>query len=368
MERETTPRTYEELQRLTEGQAETIEQLTRALTANRARVKDILTSFPLGLIVINEKKEIVAVNKKVQEFLLFTPEEVSARPITFLLPDLSEINIDPRPVVTMALRKDGEHLPVEIYVNEFESGTDRKVFIHIQDITERHRLEVLRQELVAMVSHDLRTPLTAIQAVLTMLDEGVYGELKENGHKALGRAQQSADYLIGLVRDLLDSEKLETGKIDIVFQETSVGKVIQKTLDSIESAAIANGVKLESDYTNDGFEAEEDRIVQVLINLATNAIKYSPAGSSVEIKAGIEGTAVKFSVKDKGPGIPENMRTRIFERYQQADQPLATQRKGFGLGLAIARALVAGHNGKIWVESELGAGSTFCFTIPISKE
>lgn len=367
MEKETTPRTYQELQKLVDGQAETIEQLTRALTANRARVKDILTSFPLGLIVINEKKEIVAVNKNVQEFLLFAPEEVSAKPIAFLLPDLEEIIVAPRPVVTMALRKDGEHLPVEIYVNEFESGTDRKVFIHLQDITERHRLEVLRQELIAMVSHDLRTPLTSIQAVLTMLDEGVYGELKDSGHKALGRAQQSADYLIGLVRDLLDSEKLETGKIEIVLQETSVGKVIQKTLDSIESTAIANGVKLVSDYTNDSFEAEEDRIVQILINLATNAIKYSPAGSDVEIKAGIEGTAVKFSVIDKGPGIPENMRTRIFERYQQADQPHATQRKGFGLGLAIARALVAGHNGKIWVESELGAGSTFCFTIPISN-
>ena len=367
MENQDSPRTYEELKNLAREQAETIHYLTKNLTRYQNRVRSMLTSFPLGLIVLNNDGKIEVVNRQLQEIIAYKPEEIVGKPLKSILPEIEAVKIDPRPVRTMARGKSGESIPVEIYVNEFDSDAEKRVSIHLQDITERHRLETLRKDLVAMVSHDLRTPLTSIRAVLTMLDEGIYGDLKPNGVKAVGRAQESADYLINLVKDLLDSEKLESGTIEIEFSDTSVGKVVEKAVATAQSSARDQGVELTTECTNDSFSGEEDRLVQVLINLITNAVKYSPEGGTVQVKAGMEGLYVRFDIIDQGPGIPENMQTRIFERYQQADQPTSTQRKGFGLGLAISKALVEGHHGKIWVESKLGKGSKFSFMVPISQ-
>lgn len=365
MDQDSIPKTYQDLQRLVKEQAGTIERLSEALTSSRYHFKKVLTSFPLGLLVADENAKIIAINKQLEELIQAKAEAVAGKAVTSVLPEGDNLKPDPKPGRSIAKKMTGEEFPVEIFVNQFKEGSKQNIFIHIQDITERQRLEQLKQDLVAMVSHDLRTPLTSIQAVLTMLDEGVYGELNQKALNAVGRAQSSADYLVGLVDDLLDSEKLESGKFDIEFNETSVGKIIEKTLHSIGTAAAKSNVELITDYTNDTFHGEEDRLVQVLLNLVSNAIKYSPSNSLVEIKAGIDGTDVKFSVSDKGPGIPQTMQPTIFERFKQAEQEETTRKKGFGLGLAIARALVIGHNGKIWVESAPGKGSTFFFTIPL---
>ena len=360
------PPTYDELRELAKRQSGSIERLNNALVATQRRIRTILTSFPLGLIVLGEGSRIEAVNNQVQDIFQYLPEELAGNDLDFLFPEIGTVEVNPKPVRVKARRKNGEFFPVEIYVNEFEAGEQRRIFVHLQDITERHRLEQLRQDLVAMVSHDLRTPLTSIRGTLTMVDEGVYGELNGSGKRAIARAQQSADYLISLVRDLLDAEKIESGSLEMDLVETTVGKVVQLTSHAIQVVAKESSVRVESDYTNDAFVADEDRIAQVLINLASNAIKYSPEGGTVRITAGLEGTNVKFYVTDQGPGIPLHMQSRIFERYQQLSQPKEKQRKGFGLGLAICKALVVMHGGSIWVESTVGKGSTFCVSIPMS--
>lgn len=362
------PKTYEELKQLAKQQAEHIVVLGRNIEQNRKRLRNILTSIPLGLIVVDEKDEIQAVNPQVQEIFQFESDELVGRHVSFLFPELKEIGLTQKPLKTSAVRKSTEAFTVEIIVNHFEERGQKSKFIHLQDITERYRLEQLRKDLVAMVSHDLRTPLTAIQGTLTMLEQGVYGDLRDNGTRAIDRAQQSTDYLIGLVKDLLDSAKLESGTIEIEFSETTSGKVVEKAVETSRVQAKNRGVEIVTDFTNDIFMGEEDRVVQVLINLITNAIKYSPEEGKIFVNAGLEGTSVKFSVKDQGPGIPKEMQTRVFERYQQLNQPSETQRKGFGLGLAICKALIEGHKGKIWVESEAGKGSKFCFTIPMSQD
>lgn len=361
------PKTYNELSNLVKQQADAIERMNKALIVNRNRFRTILTSFPLGLIVVNNENQIEAVNQQIQDIFQYTPEELVGHHVEFLFPDLKNAEVNPKPVRIMAKRKSTEVFPAEVIVNDFEEGNSRRKFIHLQDITERHRLEQLRQDLIAMVSHDLRTPLTSIQGTLTMIDQGVYGELKPTGSKAIDRAQQSTDYLIGLVRDLLDSAKLESGTIEIEFNETTSGKVVEKAVQAAQVAGKENNIEVITDYTNDIFMGEEDRVVQVLINLITNAIKYSPPNGKVYVNAGLEGIGIKFSVRDQGPGIAKEMQTRVFERYQQLNQPSETQRKGFGLGLAICKALIEGHNGKLWVESQLGKGSKFCFTIPLTQ-
>jgi Signal transduction histidine kinase len=154
---------------------------------------------------------------------------------------------------------------------------------------------------------------------------------------------------------------MQTSQFEIELSETSVSKVVDKALSATKAAASKTKVAIESDITNDAFYADEDRIVQVLINLISNAVKYSQAGSQVLVKAGLEGAGLKFRVIDKGPGIPKQQHAVIFERYRQLAQPKGIKRRGFGLGLAICKALVEAHKGTIGVESEEGKGSTFWF-------
>jgi signal transduction histidine kinase len=148
--------------------------------------------------------------------------------------------------------------------------------------------------------------------------------------------------------------------------ETTVGAIINKAVITADGAKDRPTVSIETDITNDVITADEDRIVQVLINLISNAIKYSPDNSVVRVVGGIEGLSAKFQVIDCGPGVPKEMQHIVFERYRQLEQHKSIKRKGFGLGLAICKSLVEKHGGKIWVESEPGKGSKFCFTIPLS--
>jgi signal transduction histidine kinase len=228
-------------------------------------------------------------------------------------------------------------------------------------------LEQLRKDFVQMVSHDLRTPLTSINMLLSMLGQDRFGKLDEQGYKAVNRAQSNADYLIKLVSDLLDAEKLESGDLEIELQATSVATIIRKVVDATQDASRAQKVKVLTEIQEGGLIADEDRLVQVLINLVSNAVKYSQPDSQVTIRGAVGPDAAQFSVIDHGPGIPENQREAIFQRYKQLSQPKNLKKRGFGLGLAICKSLVDAHKGKIWLESEVGKGSTFSFTIPKLK-
>lgn len=359
------PFTYEELTELVKRHESVIKTLKSTLTFQQNKTREILYSIPLGLLVVNEQQRIEALNKLVEEFFGYQTEELVSQRINVLFPELQMLEINPKPVQVLAKRKSGETFPAEIFVNEYDSQLN---FVHVQDITERHRLDRLRQDFVAMVSHDLRTPLTSIRGFLTMVDEGAYGDLSQAGHRAVERAQSSADLLISLVVDLLDAEKIDSGDFEPDFQETTSGVVVDRAMYAIQAAAKTADVNVEKDVTNDVFWADEDRIVQVIVNLVGNAIKFSPPGSTVTISAGLEGAGVAFRVRDRGPGIPKHLQSAIFERYRQLSQPKETKKRGFGLGLAICKALVEKHKGQLWVQSEEGKGSTFCFSIPLLDE
>lgn len=362
------PLTYNELSEQWRKQAAVIEYLSDALAKTRSRFRNMLMSFPLGLIVTDENFNIEAVNQQIQYVFQYGSDELVGKPISFLFPKLKTVEVSPKPITEMAKRKSTEMFPTEIIVTPYEEQGAQRLFIHVADITEKHRLEQFKQDLIAMVSHDLRTPLTAIRGVLTLVDEGAYGDIAPAGHKSIARAQSSADYLISLVKDLLDAEKVESGTIQIDVQETSCGAVANKAAYAVQGAAEEAKVTVDLDITNDVFYGDEDRLVQVLINLISNAIKFSPQGGFVKVTAGIEGTGVKFMVADRGPGIPQHFRGTIFERYKQLPQEKEVKKRGFGLGLAICKALVEEHKGTIGVESEVGKGSKFWFRVPQMPE
>lgn len=225
--------------------------------------------------------------------------------------------------------------------------------------------EKMKQEFFQMVSHDLRTPLTTISFFLSVLLQGSYGSVNEKGIKAANGTVSAVDRLLGMVNGLLEMERLASEGLIIEKRKCSIDEVLDKAVDSALGFAEKNSVDLEV-ISEEGVEflADPDRLVQVIVNLAANAVKFSPEGSTVKLQGKKIGEWVELSVVDKGRGIPEEQRSAIFERFKQVKKEDASEKGGTGLGLAICKAIVEAHGGEIGVESEVGKGSRFWFKIP----
>ncbi|MBY0357204.1 MAG: CHASE3 domain-containing protein [Candidatus Obscuribacterales bacterium] len=221
-----------------------------------------------------------------------------------------------------------------------------------------------KQELITMVSHDLRTPLTSVQASLTLLSEGVLGSLSERVEKEVVVAQNNTTRLIFLINDLLDFEKIEAGQMAVDFKEIAVQSIFDQASDSLQAFAWRKNVTLVFETSDLVVNADLPRLVQVLVNLTANAVKFSPADSEVRIVAESSNDYVEIRVQDQGRGIPPAFIETIFERFKQVESSDAYEKKGSGLGLAICKSLVELHGGTIGVESEEGVGSTFWFRVP----
>jgi len=362
------PPTYGELVQKLEEKNREVEVLSKAYDDLQVRMQDVITNFPMGLIVVDKRNRIEAVNRRARSIFEFESEEVAQQPVEFIFPDTRELTRSSQPIRVAGRRKSGELFATELVVNLLQHHGEERFFVNVQDITERQRLEQLRRDLIAMVSHDIRGPLTAVRVILDMVASGMYGEINTRGLNIIKNGHSSIDYLISLVKNLLDADKTESGTIEITPAETTVGAIVNKAVITADGAKDRPTIAIETDITNDVIVADEDRIVQILINLISNALKYSPDNSVVRVVAGIDGVFAKFQIIDSGPGIPKEMQHLVFERYRQLDQQTAVKRKGFGLGLAICKALVEKHGGRIWVESQPGQGSNFCFTIPLSPE
>lgn len=247
------------------------------------------------------------------------------------------------------------------------SPADRSFFCVARDITERKQIEDMKRDFVAMVSHDLRTPLTSIQMVLSLFAAGAYGQVTDAGQENLAAAEGNVARLISLVNGLLDLEKMEGGKLELLRESTPVAELVSASVAALRGFAEQQGVRIESGSIPDrDVFADKDRIVQVLVNLLANAVKFSPKPGLVRLQVLPEEAGMRFLVVDQGRGIPLSMREAIFERFRQVD---AADQKvnsvpGSGLGLTICKAIVERHGGKIGVESLEGKGSTFWFTLP----
>lgn len=222
----------------------------------------------------------------------------------------------------------------------------------------------LKREVVAMVSHDLRTPLTSIQATLSLLADGAYGDLSEKGKRMVDNTDRETTRLMNLIRDLLDVEKLDSGSLDVLPTDVPLARIIDTGLNAVRAAANAREIGIETPAeAMQTLRVDEDRIVQVFVNFLSNAIKFSPEGSLISITVADDGPWTEVSVIDRGRGIAQDSLLRVFERFQQADATSKDRREGSGLGLAICKAIVEAHQGKIGVESEFGKGSRFWFRV-----
>ncbi|MBS2008729.1 MAG: PAS domain S-box protein [Cyanobacteria bacterium SZAS TMP-1] len=283
---------------------------------------------------------------------------------TRLALDRCKMDSQTKPFETRIQCKDGS--VVDVLFSALWSESEQRLFCVVHDMSERKRVERLRQEVVAMVTHDLRSPLNTVILSLELLGEGDAGELNSFGIDLVMRAERAGQHMMTLVNDLLDLDKIESGAMALDLADVTANELFEACAQTIGSQARAKQVSIVCEPHNVMVHGDRFRLLQILINLCANAIKFSPSNSQIKMTALQGSESILITVKDQGPGIPVHKQAAIFERFQQLQSADAAKDGGSGLGLAICKALVELHGGKIWVESEEGNGSTFLFSIPVA--
>lgn len=267
------------------------------------------------------------------------------------------------------IRKDGSRYPVLLNGMVVHDPSGRKlIWSMVEDISERKRMERMKNEFVSTVSHELRTPLTAITGALGLITGGALGTLPEQAGQMVSLAQKNSQRLAYLINDLLDMDKLLAGKMQFDLQVQPLTPVIEQALRDNQAYAYRHGVRLILVRTCDEAKVRVDgqRLQQVLANLLSNAAKFSPAGSEVKVTTDCHGDRVRVAVSDRGPGISDEFRSRIFGKFAQADASGTRQKGGSGLGLAISKELIERMGGTIGFESAPGAGAVFHVELPLA--
>jgi PAS domain S-box-containing protein len=248
------------------------------------------------------------------------------------------------------------------------SAKDKTFFCVVVDITERVAAENLKKDMLAMISHDLRTPISSIKLVLECAGQGVYGSLSDRGITTMKNAQQSSDYLINMINDLLDVENFEAGGLVLDFETHPVSSIIHIATDMIEPSAQKKHIALNVETEKFDVRADGERLNRTLVNLLGNAVKFAPANSTITLSAkpSSDGQWAEFGIRDEGPGIPPEKIDLVFEKYRQVGTRSEGEKKGSGLGLAICKALVEAHGGTIGVRNVQPKGCEFWLHIPIN--
>ncbi|MBD2434673.1 MULTISPECIES: response regulator [Fischerella] len=363
------------------------------LRNSQARFAGIVSIADDAIISIDSSQKITLFNQGAEKIFGYTSQEVLGQPLDILLPSqyiqahrqyVSDFGRSTKVARRMGerreiygRRKDGTEFPAEASISKLKLGQEIVYTVYLQDISDRKQVERMKDEFVSVVSHELRTPLTSIHGSLGMLASGLIKPDSQQGKRLLQIAVDSTERLVRLINDILDIERIESGKVKMEKQTCNVADLIAEAINVMQPLAEKAKITLSVSSLSQQLWADPDRIVQTLTNLLSNAIKFSTAGSTVwlsaELKWGEDFTPpphfpnshILFTVRDTGRGIPSDKLESIFERFQQVDSSDSRNHEGTGLGLAICKSIVQQHGGQIWVDSELGNGSTFYFTLPI---
>ncbi|HEY3352631.1 MAG TPA: ATP-binding protein [Polyangia bacterium] len=243
-----------------------------------------------------------------------------------------------------------------------EAGAVAGATVMLQDVTRPRRFDELKNDLVATVAHEFRTPLTSLHMAIHLCLEEAAGPITERQADLLHAARQDCERLQGIVNDLLDLARLQEGKVVLERRSLAVAAVVEAAIEAQLAAARQHRVELQTDVSPDAGEvfADAERLQIVFANLLSNALRHTPAGGTITVAAGVDGTEARFEVADTGPGIPPEYRERVFERFFRVPGSPG----GTGLGLSVAREIVEAHGGRIGLTSAPGEGARFWFTVP----
>lgn len=365
--------------------------LAESLNFERA----LVSNAAYGVIAINADGIITEFNKAAEDMLGYRAEELVGKSTPERFHDPKEVveraaalsqelgrTVEPGLDVFMAnprlgcaedrewtlVRKSGERFMAQLKVTAIRGSTGEvSGFIGMaSDITERKKVERLKTEFISTVSHELRTPLTSIRGSLGLVLGGVGGEIAAQAKELLSVANKNAERLSRLINDILDIEKIESGKMEFKLQRQPLAPLLQQALESTRDFArqFNVSVTLSNAVPNEDVNVDGDRFIQVMVNLLSNAAKFSPANSTVAVTAAVYGQVLRISVADHGKGIPLEFQSRVFEKFAQADSSDTRAKSGTGLGLSITKAIVERMGGIITFETREGLGTTFHVDLP----
>jgi PAS domain S-box-containing protein len=381
----------------------------RQLAQMEARYRGLLEAAPDAMVVVNQAGEIVLLNAQAEKQFGYRRDELVGQKAKNIIPEgfaerlIAVAHRSAKEALEQQIgtgielcgrRRNGSEFPIEIMLGPMESSEGVLVTAAIRDITHRRRtaaqqaehedlrlqsslLEEARQErarlqkqFLSHVSHELRTPLTAIYFFITNLLDGVVGEMTPDQRDHLQLALDNVKQLKDMVSDLLDITRVDTHKLTLESRHTNPVKLVAEVLNTCRTNALAKNITLCSNLAPDlpFMWADPARVRQIFINLIDNGIKFTPDGGVITIGAEAyeeNGECLRLSVADTGCGIKRENLEQVFDRLAQVKTGAEASRSGLGLGLFIARELAVRHGGRIWVESNLGIGSTFFFTLPV---
>jgi PAS domain S-box-containing protein len=339
----------------------------------------IFENSAVGITMANEQERLISWNKFAEDLLGMDTEDLYLRQVSSLYPpdewekiracNVKQKGLQHHLVETKMLRKDGRVIDVDVSLSVFKNPEDeamRSIAI-IRDVTERRKAEEklketmeIKSQFISTVSHELRTPLAAIKEGIAIVLEGMAGRINGKQKKFMSIAKRNVDRLENMISNILDFQKLEAEKIGLHIQNNNIKQVALEVYETMALYAEKNGIKLSFGLADNLPEAkfDRDRIVQVLINLLGNAIKFTPKGGKASLNIQHQNEELVISVSDTGVGIPKNELPRIFESFYRAENQ-REEVQGTGLGLSIVHKIVMRHGGRIEVESEVGKGSTF---------
>jgi PAS domain S-box-containing protein len=372
------------------------------------RLGELLESAPDAILELDDQGCIVLVNRMAEQLFGYGREELLGQAVEVLVPEhLRSGHIGHRaryvsqPVTRPmgadlkleARRKDGSLFPVEISLSPTRSEAGIRVTAIVRDITDRKRIEdelravqekyihelelrhreseqanQLKSEFLSNMSHELRSPLHTIIGFTELLAEETEGPLNEKQQRFINHIHRDSLHLLSLINDLLDLSKIEAGRLELRHEAFDIGAVIEEALSSVRPRATAKSVQIRANASiPTPVFADRLRLKQILHNLLTNAIKFTPDGGNVQVEAAVRASFAEISISDTGIGIPEDQQHAVFDKFYQVRTATQGGPEGTGLGLAIAKRLVEQHGGRMWLESEPGNGSCFTFTIPFEQ-
>ncbi|MFH1453990.1 MAG: ATP-binding protein [Armatimonadota bacterium] len=357
------------------------DRIRQIIVGERNTFEAVLRSMTSAVLVMDKESRILLANPLTETFLGIKTENVMGKSINDVIPQ-DQLKLM---IISMA-KQQGVFLTKEINIINPMDGIERIVkanmarisdhlgevkgfVVVLNDITKEKEMDRVKTDFISITSHELRTPLASIKEAVTLVFDGATGEINEKQKNFLQIAKRNIDRLANLVNNLLDLSKIESGKMELKKELNSINEVAEETVATFKTIAknkdINLGAKTQKDLPE--IHIDKDRITQVFANLISNAIKFTPDKGEITVETDFYGSDknyIQVSVIDSGPGIEQKDINNLFQKFHQVDSSITRKVSGTGLGLAVSKQIVELHGGRIWVESEIGRGSKFSFTVP----
>jgi len=349
------------------------KHVEKELRQSEAHKSAILNSASDGIITITEDGSIVSFNLHTEKMFGYLEIELKNKNINDLIPGVTqrvtEI-VNRLPVEFLGVNKMGDNFPAELAVSGMKMNQKNIFVIIVRDITERKKVEKLKNEFVSVVSHELRTPLTSIRGSLGLVLGGVVGDFSDKAKNLLDIANNNCERLLHLINDILDIEKIESGKMNFHVVPVDIAKIVKESIVSNQMYGEKFGVKiaLVESVSDVLVNVDPDRMLQAMANLISNAVKFSKQGDIVEVAIRVLNHKVRVSVSDYGSGIPAEFQSRVFQKFSQADTTTTRGKGGTGLGLNITKSIIEKFGGTIDFVSEPQRKTTFYIDLPSCVE